>query len=368
MVATVAIVGGGYGGITAAQALDDVADVTLIDPKDAFIHNVASLRAAVDPTWADKMFLPYDRLLKNGQVIRDLALSVDSRGATLASGQRVRADFVVLATGTTYPFPAKMTTNHAEASKLRLHRNAAAIRQSGHALILGAGPVGLELAGEILAAWPHKRVTVVDPAPHILSGSFVDGFPAKVRTELRAELVRQIEDMGIELLLGTSIRHELPSAPGRPGAFVATTWSGRVITADIWFRCYGRQPVSGCLAPELAGSRQVDYRVGVTQHLRFEGHRNVFAIGDVAVTGALDTAVVAMEQGGQVAEYISALIKGDTKLKDYEPSQPLLLIPLGPKGGASYSPDAGILDAETTAQFKGDDLFLGKYLEIFGMS
>jgi NADH dehydrogenase FAD-containing subunit len=38
----VVVVGGGYGGITAAKALDNLADVTLIDPKEAFVHNLAA--------------------------------------------------------------------------------------------------------------------------------------------------------------------------------------------------------------------------------------------------------------------------------------------------------------------------------------
>jgi NADH dehydrogenase FAD-containing subunit len=52
---SVVIVGGGYGGINAAKALDDVADVTLVDPTEAFVHNVASWRALVEPEWLDRI-------------------------------------------------------------------------------------------------------------------------------------------------------------------------------------------------------------------------------------------------------------------------------------------------------------------------
>src|ERR1019366_3454057 len=48
---TVVVVGGGYGGIAVAKALDEMANVVLVEPKDAFMHNVAALRALVDPTW-----------------------------------------------------------------------------------------------------------------------------------------------------------------------------------------------------------------------------------------------------------------------------------------------------------------------------
>ena len=52
-------------------------------------------------------------------------------------------------------------------------------------LLLGAGPVGVELAGEIHAAWPDKAVTIVDVADDVLGGRFSG--------ELRAELRRQLD-------------------------------------------------------------------------------------------------------------------------------------------------------------------------------
>ncbi|MFL6110957.1 MAG: FAD-dependent oxidoreductase, partial [Catenulispora sp.] len=106
----VAIVGGGYGGAKAAKSLDEELDVVLIDPKDAFVHNAAALRALVRPDWAENIFFPYETLLKNGTVVRDHAVGVDPRGVQLASGGRVDADYVVLASGSSYSFPAKMHT------------------------------------------------------------------------------------------------------------------------------------------------------------------------------------------------------------------------------------------------------------------
>ena len=59
MTATVAVVGGGYGGIAVAKALDEIADVRLIEPRETFVHNVAALRAVTDPDWIGRLFLPY---------------------------------------------------------------------------------------------------------------------------------------------------------------------------------------------------------------------------------------------------------------------------------------------------------------------
>src|SRR4051794_39075995 len=95
----VAIVGGGYGGASGAKALDEELDVVLIDPKDSFVHSAASLRALVRPEWAGNVFFPFGTLLKNGTVLRDRAVGVDPKGVTVASGDRVEADYVVLASG-----------------------------------------------------------------------------------------------------------------------------------------------------------------------------------------------------------------------------------------------------------------------------
>src|SRR5262245_55370905 len=104
---TVVVVGGGYGGVNVAKALDDHANVVLVEPKDAFGHNVAALRALVAPDWLTKIFLPYDRLLAHGTVRRDRVVKADAGLVTLASGDTLNADHLVLATGSSYPFPAK---------------------------------------------------------------------------------------------------------------------------------------------------------------------------------------------------------------------------------------------------------------------
>jgi len=64
----VLVIGGGYGGITCAKALDKTGHffVVLIDRKSYFLHNVAALRATVEQNFARKILVPYDRLLKNG--------------------------------------------------------------------------------------------------------------------------------------------------------------------------------------------------------------------------------------------------------------------------------------------------------------
>lgn len=355
---TIAIVGGGYGGVTAAKALDPVVNVVLVDPQDSFVHNVAALRGVVDPAWAERIFLPYDRLLRHGRVAHDRAARVDSGGVTLGSGERVAADYIVLATGSAYPFPAKVDADDSATGVAMFRATHSELVDAEHVLLLGAGPVGLELAGEIKAVWPHKAVTIVDPASDVVSGRFPGDFRAEVR--------RQVHALGVDLLLGTSLRAQPPSEPGVSAPFTVTTPSGQEITADIWFRCFGVKPVSDYLAAELAGARTADGRIAVDAELRLPGARNVFAIGDVTAIPEPKMAKQAGAHAQVVAANISAMITGDDEVTSYEPGPDAISLPLGPKGGASFSPETAMLDAETTAQIKGEDLMIATFAELLG--
>ena len=118
--AKVVVIGGGYGGITVAGGLDDVADVTLVEQKDQFVHHAAALRAAVDSVWGHTVFMPYSRLLDRGKVVHGTCMRVDGRTVYVAGHDPIEADFLVLATGTTYPFPAKHMVSQASVAKARL--------------------------------------------------------------------------------------------------------------------------------------------------------------------------------------------------------------------------------------------------------
>jgi apoptosis-inducing factor 2 len=215
---TVVVLGGGYAGVQVAQPLDDVADVVLVEPRDDFMHNVAALRALVDPSWLERIYLPYTGLLGRGRVIRDRAVKADADRVLLASGAELSPDYLVLATGSGYPFPAKTDVPSTEAAHDRVRRTHAALAAAGRVLLLGAGPVGIELAGEIKAVWPRKRVTLVDVADDVLGERY--------RPDLKAELRRQLTGLGVELLLGSPLRADPPTASGELRTFVVSTRAG----------------------------------------------------------------------------------------------------------------------------------------------
>ncbi len=357
----VAVIGGGYGGTAVAKALDQDTEVILIDPKDAFVHSAGSLRALVEPDWAANIFFPYETLMRRGRVVRDRVAAADPRGVTLASGERIDADYLVLASGSAYPFPAKPDTDVAHEALGRIRATHGELAGAGRVLIVGAGPVGLELAGEIKAVWPDKQVTVLDPAPELLPG-----FLPEVREELR----RQLSEIGVEVRLGTSLTEEPPSEPGTAKSFAVAASDGTELTADIWFRCHGVRPNGDYLADGAIAARTAAGQVRVTPRLNVEGHAHVYALGDLTDVPEDKMAAHAIRHAEVVAANIVAQVRGEEPEKEYQPSStPFVLLPLGPLGGVGQIPGEGgapvLLPAQAVSDYKGKHLMVEMFAELF---
>jgi NADH dehydrogenase FAD-containing subunit len=357
---SVVVIGGGYGGVTVAKALDESSNVMLIEPKEAFMHNIAALRALVDPTWLPRIFLPYDGLLTNGRVVRDRAVSVDPHRVVTASGEEFPADFVVLATGSRYPFPAKtdlVDTHHAQEQVRQANRD---LTQADRVLLIGAGPVGIELAGEIRAVWPEKAIVLLDVADEILGGPYMP--------ELKAELRRQLLEARVELILGSPLQQAPPTVPGELGTFTVATEAGTEIVADIWFRCYGVVPNSDYLGDELGAARRSDGFIEVGPTLQVAGQTTVFAVGDIS-TADSKMAAFARHQAATVVENINSLAQGQSDLAQYEPMGVAIAVPIGPTGGAGQFPGQdGVEGQETISQAKGQHMMVDQFGELFGLA
>jgi len=357
---TVVVVGGGYGGIGVAKALDETSEVVLVEPKDAFMHNIAALRALVDPSWLPRIFFPYEGLLGNGRVVQDRAVLVDPHRVVTAAGEQIDADYIVLATGSSYPFPAKtdlVDTGHAQEQVRETHR---ALASADRVLLLGAGPVGIELAGEVRHGWPDKSIVLLDVADEVLGGPYL--------LELKAELLRQLVGSRIEVLLGSPLRLAPPTEPGELGTFTVTTEAGVEVTADIWFRCYGVVPNSDYLGKALAPARRADGFIDVTRTLQVIGQTTVFALGDLSTADA-KMAGFAGRQAAIVADNINALAQGKTDLAEYQSMGVAIAVPIGPTGGAGQFPGQDdIVGSETIAELKGRDLMVDRYGEFFGLA
>ncbi|KDN83765.1 NAD(P)/FAD-dependent oxidoreductase [Kitasatospora cheerisanensis] len=358
---TVVVIGGGYGGASVAKALQGEAEVVLVDPRDAFVNVAGSLRALVRPDWAGSMFFPYETLLTGGRVVRDRAVSVDPGGVTLASGEHLPADYLVLATGSRHSHPAHPAADGTAEAIEAVRASHGELAGARRVLILGAGPVGLELAGEIKEVWPDKRVVLVDPGETLLPGFL---------PEVVEDLHRQLDALGVELRLGAALAEPPAGEPGRAGEFTVTTTAGERLTADLWYRAYGAAVNGDYLADGKLTERTARGKVAVTGRLNVEGHEHVYAIGDLADLPEADMAGFAMQHAEVVAKNISAQLRGEQPTEVYRPlGHPMVMLPLGSTGGVGQlpSPDGPFAaPAAMIAEFKGTDLFTARMVEQFG--
>ncbi|QTE30816.1 FAD-dependent oxidoreductase [Pengzhenrongella sicca] len=360
---SVVVVGGGYGGAKVAKLLDDVADVTLVEPKDAFVHSTGALRAAVDPAWEDRVFFPYDHLLARGRVVHEHAQAVGPHRVQLSATGALDADYLVLATGTAYPFPAKFIESESHLARARLARLRGVLAGADRALLVGAGPVGLELAGELSAAYPDLGITIVDQADDVLT-------TWDYQPELRASIRAQLEARGVVFELGSPLGYLPPQDVGEPGEFTVHTRAGGEVSGQVWFRCHGNLPVLDYLGPELAAARVGDGGLEVTGALTVVGFDTVFAIGDVTTIRESKRASAALAHAEVAAANIRALIEGREPTATYAPAPEIIVLPLGPDGGGSQlvgdDGERRILGPEQTSELKGADLHTGVLTELFG--
>ncbi len=181
------------------------------------------------------------------------------------------------------------------------------------------------------------------------------------------EIRRQLAKLDVQLVLGSALKENPPTAAGESGTFHVTSASDVDITADIWFRCFGVVPNTRFLAGALADVRGQNGQVAVTDTLQVKGQDTVFALGDITDVAESKRAGAAMRHADVVAGNIKALIAGEGELSTYQPGPPAILLPLGPGGGASQLPGRGVLGADVTAQHKGADLMTGRFGALFGL-
>jgi NADH dehydrogenase FAD-containing subunit len=114
-------------------------------------------------------------------------------------------------------------------------------------------------------------------------------------------------------------------------------------------------------------------RVRVDPWLRPAGRTDVFALGDVAATGDLMTIVAITRQAPWLAKTIKAIVAGRRveSLARYAPwPSPPILVPLGPKRGASVLPltkSGPTVGGFLTSLIKGKTLFIPRYRKEFGI-
>jgi NADH:ubiquinone reductase (H+-translocating) len=179
--------------------------------------------------------------------------------------------------------------------------------------IVGAGPTGVELAGQI-AELSRRALGAnfrrFDPkAARIVLLDAVDTVLPPYPERLRRRARRDLERLGVELRLGTRVvgvdEHglDVSSGEGEAGRIEART--------KIWAAGVQASPLGRLLADRAGATVDRSGRVEVQPDCSLPGHPGLFVVGDLmSLNGLPGLAEVAMQSGHHAARTITRRLRG----------------------------------------------------------
>ncbi|MGO8685214.1 MAG: NAD(P)/FAD-dependent oxidoreductase [Thermoleophilia bacterium] len=338
----VVVVGGGFGGLYAVRALATAAvDITLIDRVNHHLFQPLLYQVATG-ILSEGEIAPALRSVLRGQnnvkvllaEVTGFDVAAQTVTATEPDGRslQVAYDSLIVATGMAVSYfghdewqtvaPGLKSLDDARALRshilgafemAELARTPAERAAWLTFVVVGAGPTGVELTGEIATlahgvlprdfrdvATHDSRVLLLDAGPAILPT-----FPESLRRRAAADL----RGWGVEIRTGTAalaiddtgidVKH--PDGSEQRLAARTVCWAAGVKAA----------PLAATLAAAAGTPADRLGRLFVQPDLTLPGHTNVFAIGDMAALDNLPgVAQVAMQQGRYVAASIVARLAG----------------------------------------------------------
>ena len=331
----VVIVGGGFGGLSCAKALDGKpVDVVLVDSRNYHLFTPLLYQVSTALLTAPDIARPFRTIFRGSPNVRFLQKRVtgaDFTARTLhtADGDEVSYDYLVLATGSTDNyFGNELLAEHTISMKslgaaqaLRNHvlsclERASQTDDQGEQrewltfVVVGGGPTGVEYAGalnELLQLvlgrdYPElrldlARIVVVEGQERLL---------ASFSERLGRYAGQILERRGIDVETGSLVT-------AATAEHVTLSTGAEIATRTIVW-CAGVRPTDPTDVPALA--RTSAGRIEVDDHLRLPGAECVFAIGDVSSVkdGGGELPMLsppAMQEGRYVARAIVALAGGD---------------------------------------------------------
>jgi len=329
----VVIVGGGFGGLSAAKGLADAPfDVTLIDRNNHHLFQPLLYQVATAGLSPADIASPIRGILSGQRNIRIMLAEVSgvdiARKEVIADGKRVKYDYLVLATGARHGYfghdnwakfaPGLKTIDDATYLRRRIllaferaenETDVDERRRLMTFVVVGGGPTGVEMAGAIAELAKRAlvsdfrsidplcaRITLVEAAQRLLTP-----FDPSLSDAARSSLKK----LGVDLRLGAAVTNCSCEGVRLGDDFIPT----RTI---IWAAGVIASPAGRWLGAEIDRAG----RVKVRADLSVPGHPEVFVIGDTAaLTGANGAmlpgvAPVAKQQGQYVARALVALHQG----------------------------------------------------------
>src|SRR5258706_1823428 len=345
----VVIVGGGFGGLCAAQALkSEPVDVTLIDRRNYPLFQPLLYPVATGSLSPGEIAAPLRSVLsrqKNTRVLLGDVHDIDpaSKHVLLADGASFEYDSLIVAAGSqsfyygheTWREWAPSLKSVEEATAIRhqiLYAFEVAERISDPAqrrawltfVILCAGATGEERDGAIAeiarqtlrndfrSIHPEEaEIILLDGAPRVLMS-----FPE----DLAEKATRSLGRLGVQVKCGEMVQHV-----DKDGLTIASGGQADTIAAKtvIWAGGITASPLGKILASHTKAEADRGGRVKVKPDLTVPGYPDIYVVGDLA--SAMDekgkplpgVAQVAMQGGAYAAKAILRKVKGQRELPPF---------------------------------------------------
>lgn len=333
----VVIVGGGFGGLYAAQSLGDKnVKVTLIDKRNFHLFQPLLYQVATGGLSAGDISSPLRAVLrqqKNAQVLMGevTAFDPDGQQVMLKNGKAVEYDSLIVATGVKHHYfgkdewsdiaPGIKTIEDALEVRRRIFLAfEAAEKETDPArrkalqtfVVVGGGPTGVELAGALaeLAYGTLKEdfrnIDTTQTEVLLLEG--MDRVLPPYPPELSVKAQTSLEKLGVTVqtqTLVTGINGDVVTL--KSGDRQEQILSGTV----LWAAGMQASPLGKVIAAKTGAELDRAGRVMVEEDMSVPGYSNLYVLGDLAHYAHQGdrplpgTASVAMQQG----EYIGDVIK-----------------------------------------------------------
>lgn len=349
---SVVVVGGGIAGANVAKALLNFADVTLIDPKEYFEIPWAKLRCMVEPSFGERSVFLHEEYFKSGKLVISAVTGVTEEAVITASGEQVKYDYLVLATGTAYdgpPTKAERLNQFKEDNKK--------IKDAKTVVIIGGGPTGVELAGEIAVDFPEKKVILIHGGARLIEF---------VGEKASRKALASLKSKRVEVHLNERV--DLSTISETTTSF--TTNSGKIIEADCHFVCIGKKVGSSWLKDTMfVESLDENGQIKVDSSLRVDGKTNVFAAGDIINVKELKQGFCAQKHAKVIADNIKKLSANPKpkKLSTYKASPAMAIVSLGRYHAVGQFP-FGTFSGRLPGMLKSKDLFVGPTRKALGLN
>ncbi|XP_054838032.1 ferroptosis suppressor protein 1 isoform X1 [Eublepharis macularius] len=350
----VVIVGGGFGGIAAANHLKSWGiPFILVDMKDAFHHNVAALRASVSSGFAQKTFISYSVTFEDSfRQAKVISIDVEKQHVVLHDGEELAFSHLILATGSDGPFPGKFNHIVCRQSAIQTYEDMVKeIQKAPRVVVVGGGAAGVEMAAEVKTEFPAKQVTLIHSK---IALADVELLPS-VRQKVKEILIQK----GVHILLSEKVSN-LPMLTLNQFSenMAVKTDKGTEIATDMVILCTGIEINSSAYSSVFFDKLASDGALKVNEHLQVVGYDNIYAIGDCAHVKEPKMAYHAsLHANVVVTNIINSLTQ--KPLKTYKPGSLTYLLSMGRNDGVGQI-NGYYVGCVIVTTVKSRDLFVSK--------